>query len=453
LDALEAFLGANPSELVTFTETPFGDLLKRVNQLGFDGHSIQKELDSTGVVDPETWITPVDLELAEFMALSPLEYVDRYPEHGAPLVATILNSIHLSDEQASLSSIAGGTNLSVGGKVGIVAAAAAITGIYAVPRIYNHLSMRSIFVRAAEISADNARTAADGFRGDFGVARLKQDFMGINHLNITADSFSSRFKLEWNMSGLGYIGRFKPDPAPDPGPQPDDRLSQAISELDGSDNRSVNDVESVYVDEEEGNGPIQLERFINRGIRRELISSVSSSERFQSFVEENVERAEINPFREGEDLAGDLRNVSVRPKSMEVVMNNEFDGLALKGLRVDARTVLGNPNLEAVAQGISDDASNMLSSEIGAVSQELEGFESEAQVSLDHDAHLAKSGIDRKIDGAVTHEEATAYTAAENAEGKAEKAISTDAKGFEVSVKNKVDRVIEDAENSIDERA
>jgi hypothetical protein len=138
---------------------------------------------------------------------------------------------------------------------------------------------------------------------------------------------------------------------------------------------------------------------------------------------------------------------------MEVVMNNEFDGLALKGLRVDARTVLGNPNLEAVAQGISDDASNMLSSEIGAVSQELEGFESKAQVSLDHDAHLAKSGIDRKIDGAVTHEEATAYTAAENAEGKAEKAISTDAKGFEVSVKNKVDRVIEDAENSIDERA
>ena len=94
LEALEAFLGSSPDELVAFTETPFGALLAKVNELGFDGGVIQAELASTGILDAEAWTSAVGVDLADFLALTPLEYAERYPEQGAPLVAAILNSIH-----------------------------------------------------------------------------------------------------------------------------------------------------------------------------------------------------------------------------------------------------------------------------------------------------------------------------------------------------------------------
>jgi hypothetical protein len=428
LEALEAFLGDNPEELVAFTETPFGALLNRANELGFDGDLIQTELASTGVLDAEAWLGPVGLARDEFLALTPLEYADRYPEHGAPLVAALLNSIHLSEEQASLHALAGGTNLSKGDKIGIGVAAAVITGVYVLPRLIGHLKVRSVLVKDAEASRDMMNHLAEnGLRGDFGVAKLEADFLGIKHMNITANSFSSRLKMEWNMSLMKYIYKFKPDPKPEPKPE----------------RRSISDDISI--------AESHADEFADHEVREALSQSLLDDMRNSSGINNNIERGIDDPSRELNDLAGDMRDAAglSRPKSMEVI-NNKLDALAVEGFEGEADTFLRSLNLDSVADEIKSQASDLAETELADVRKELEEFEESVKDSISEDTVRVKEGATREIDQAVSEEETVLIDETGVVKKEVDQAIETDAEAFKASVNKEVENVLLDVDNGID---
>jgi hypothetical protein len=427
LEALEAFLGDNPEELVAFTETPFGALLNRANELGFDGDLIQAELSSTGVLDVKAWIGPVGIERDEFLALTPLEYADRYPEHGAPLVAALLNSIHLSDEQASLHAVAGGTNLSKGEKIGIGVAAAVITGVYVVPRLIGHLKLRSLLVKEAVASRDMMNHLAEyGVRGDFGVAKLEADFLGIKHMNITANSFSSRLKMEWNMSLMKYIYKFKPDPKPEPKPE----------------RRSISDDISI--------AESHADEYADHEVREALSQSLLDDMRNSSGINNNIERGIDDPSRELNDLAGDMRDAAdlSRPKSMEVI-NNKLDALAVEGLEREAKTVLGSLDLDPLAEDIKSQASNFVNTELDAARQELEGIKASVESNIDEDLQTVKSDVSSEIDQAVSEQEKILIDEVDTAKKEVDQAIKTDANDFKDSVERRVEAVVADVDEGI----
>jgi hypothetical protein len=445
LEALEAFLGDNPEELVAFTETPFGALLNRANELGFDGDLIQTELASTGVLDAEAWLGQVGLARDEFLTLTPLEYADRYPEHGAPLVAALLNSIHLSEEQASLHALAGGTNLSKGEKweIGVGAAAAVVTGVYVVSRIYSNIKIRNrllSFEKEAIAAAEKGNLASAGIINpyrdlvlDGGVLKLERDVLGIKHMSFTANSFKDRLIWEWNKSLFGLIHQIqhKDQPAPpDPNTDPS-RRSEAYNELRASLPADTQDFDNE----------------VSKALRKDLVREGRQSE----VVNRNIEKIRVDPEGEFLDLTGDMRDAAgVRRPSMKVVINEKLDGFAVEGLEEEADTVLGSLDLHALEHDITNRASYMVETKLDAVKQELEGIKASVESNIEEDLQSVKSAVSIEIDEAVSKEEMALIYETGVVKKEVDQAIETDAEAFKASVDKEVENVLLDVDNGID---
>jgi hypothetical protein len=113
LDALEAFLASNPNELNNLLDKPFGELAEQLCYLGFDGKLLRHYICGLESFSKEVWIDAVVIDSIEhFLQLSPHQYCDTYPEIGAPLLVSVVNSIKISEQHAQLLQEAGGTGLS-----------------------------------------------------------------------------------------------------------------------------------------------------------------------------------------------------------------------------------------------------------------------------------------------------------------------------------------------------
>jgi hypothetical protein len=420
LDALEAFLGSTPEELVAFTETPFGGLLAKVNELGFDGDMIQAELASTGILDAEAWTSSVGVDLSDFLELTPLEYANRYPEQGLPLVAAILNSIHLSEEQASLHSVAGGTNLSKGEKIGI-AVGSTITGMYVIPKICNHLKMRSYLIK--EQAAGRGADLIEGRDLGDGVVRLRTDIFGIKHFDYEAKCISTRLQTELNHTlfptayreiGTAYRNirtAINPDWNK---PKPDNNLSTELSEIESTANSDG-----------------------SQDIRYSIRSSAMNNE----LLDSNAERASIAPGRELRDLSRDWSEAAqfdVRPKSLKHVANSELDSMVDEDLGRAARSEMASLDFDRLYQSIESAESNLLGTEKATMSQALDGFESSVQSDLGHDIGLAEGEITDEIDKEVAKDEIFVEDAVQTEELKLETAISVDTEAAEEKAENAI---------------
>lgn len=430
LDALEAFLGSTPDELVAFTETPFGALLAKVNELGFDGGVIQAELASTGILDAEAWTSAVGVDLAGFLALTPLEYADRYPEQGAPLVAAILNSIQVSEEQASLHSVAGGTNLSKGEKIGI-GVGAAVTGLYLAPRIFNQLRARSTAIEHAAVSPEIASAWEEGYTTNNGVISLKTDFMGIKHLDFSAKSITGRLAHEWNNSLIpsAYKAvRTKINPNWRP-----------------QENRRAEEV-SVFEDDLESRGSQEIEESMRASVKEDLPDILRNN----NDIDRNVRRASVDPYRELDDLSVDLKNTAkagIRPKSMEVGVSPELDRLVEISLKSAAKNVIVSLDVDGLSQNIKDEGSKLLDNEEAALSQKLDEFGSSVEQNLNEDVQVAKQDLANAVERQVSNDVSIAEDVAQAEVSKLEEAVVTDAQAVEVAAEEKVEGAINNIES------
>jgi len=432
LQALEAFLGSNPDELVAFTETPFASLLTRVNELGFDGDVIQAELASIGILDIEVWSNQVGLEHAEFLALSPIEYADRYPEQGAPLVAAVLNSIHLSEEQSALHAVAGGTNLNKGGKIGIAlgATGVAISGLWLVPRmIKNHELIQSM-----KNACPEGQNVTDWVISQPGLGTLQiKNILGIDTVNFSADNFQVRLIHEWNRSLFGNIKEIKQrilNPPPEPEPQPEDLIT---------------------IDSE-------LERSSSSLIKGSILSDLSESNIRDPAViraiKRNAQRASLDPSRELGDLSFDLSseaNAGLRPKSLEVKMNSEFDSMAEAGLEKDAYLDIKVEYVDAA--DFENDIDKRSLKEFNNIesgkSQEFEEFESSVENNLKYEIGGAEQDINNAIDKEVRKDETFVVDKVDSEASKAEQAVMQEANTAVTVVEQKVDSAVVDLESDI----
>ena len=440
LEALEAFLGSSPDELVAFTETPFGALLAKVNELGFDGGVIQAELASTGILDAEAWTSAVGVDLADFLALTPVEYAERYPEQGAPLVAAILNSIHLSEEQASLHSVAGGTNLSKGEKIGI-GVGAAVTGLYLAPRIFNQLRARSTAIERAAVNPQIAREWEEGYTADNGVISLKTDFMGIKHLDFRAKSITGRLTHEWDNSLIPSAYR------------EGQKAYRAVRTMINpnwrpQENRRAEEV-SVFEDDLESRGSQEIEESIGASVKEDLPDILRNN----NDIDRNVRRASVEPSREANYLSEDLKGVAkagIRPKSMEVNMDNKLVNMAEGDLE---EVALADIKAEMVNPEEFDEDFRLLrplnpfDNEEDAISQEVDEFESSVEQNLNEAVQVAKQDLASAVERQVSNDVSIAEDAAQTEVSKLEEAVVTDAKAVEVAAEEKVEGAIADVES------
>jgi hypothetical protein len=371
LDAFEAFLGSNPDELIALTETAFGGLLARVDELGFDGDAIQAELVSTGIFDHEVWTRSANLDLAEFLALTPVEYAERFPEQGAPLVAAVLNSIHISEGHEDLNSVAGGTHLSTGAITGISVAGGFI-GANLIHRSYRINKIKNEILENAGVGDHYLATYGGGN------IKIKKDFLGFYHLDITAGSVSERLKYEWNLSLLGLIHKFR-QPNPDPDPENNDCISDA---------------------EDDFTTVVDTSRLNSSSFTEELLLD-------DPVIRSNAERAMIDPEREAEYLFSDLvkvANSGARPKSVEVMLNTKLDTKVDSEL-LRALSKVPKTDLDGVASEISAKESDLFSDQKAAVYNDLYEVEGSVRSDLSEDLSVAKSDIAGAIDQEVKHDE------------------------------------------------
>ena len=436
LEALEAFLGSSPDELVAFTETPFGALLAKVNELGFDGGVIQAELASTGILDAEAWTSAVGVDLADFLALNPVEYAERYPEQGAPLVAAILNSIHLSEEQASLHSVAGGTNLSKGEKIGI-GVGAAVTGLYLAPKIFNHLKLRSLAIEMSAQNPDYAEKFEKGWDMGNGVVKLETDFMGIKHMDFRARSVTDRLNLEWKNSLFPTVYR------------EGQAAYRAVRTKINPNWRPQEDRLRVIEDDLESRGSQEIEESIGASVKEDLPGILRNN----NDIDRNVRRASVEPSREANYLSEDLKGAAkagIRPKSMEVNMDNKLVNMAEGDLEevalADIKAEMVNP------EEFDEDFRllrplNLFDNEEDAISQEVDEFESSVEQNLNEAVQVAKQDLASAVERQVSNDVSIAEDAAQTEVSKLEEAVVTDAKAVEVAAEEKVEGAIADVES------
>ena len=437
LEALEAFLGSSPDELVAFTETPFGALLAKINELGFDGGMIQEELVSTGILDAEAWTSAVGVDLADFLALTPVEYAERYPEQGAPRVAAILNSIHLSEEQASLHSVAGGTNLSKGEKIGI-GVGAAVTGLYLAPRIFNQLRARSTAIERAAVNPQIAREWEEGYTADNGVISLKTDFMGIKHLDFRAKSITGRLTHEWDNSLIPSAYR------------EGQKAYRAVRTMINpnwrpQENRRAEEV-SVFEDDLESRGSQEIEESIGASVKEDLPDTLRNN----NDIDRNVRRASVEPSREANYLSEDLKGAAkagIRPKSMAVAESPKLDRLVEIDLKSAAKNEIASLDVDGLSQNIKDEGSKLLDNEEEAISQEFDEVASSVEKNLNEDVQVAKQDLASAVDRQVSNDVSIAEDEAKALVSKAEEAVVTDTQAVEVAAEEKVEGAIADVES------
>jgi hypothetical protein len=327
-----------------------------------------------------------------------------------------------------LHSVAGGTNLSKGEKIGIgVGVAAAVTGLYLVPRIYKTNKLRNLMIKEAQSDDGFARAAEEGIDNGYGKVRLTTDFMGFQHVGFSANSLTSRLKVEWNASLFGHIHKFDPPTPPEPDPEPI-RDSVAISDADS-------EIQSAGAQE----------------VRSSIRAAVGDDVPVRA-VDNNVRRSFIEPEREADDLARDFRdaaNAGVRPKSIEVVVNGELDSMAIAGLERGAQREMASLDFDGLSQSIKNEEGNLLSSEKAALRQDFDGFESSVENNLSDDLETVENYIMDSVDKEVSRNEIAVEDVVQTEEAKAEQAFASDAEAAKAAFETKVENAIEGADSRI----
>lgn len=341
-DAFEAFLASHPDDLAAFIETPFGGLVAKVNELGFDAAAILDELVPSGLLDRELWISVVDLNDSEFLALTPMEYVERFPEHGAPLLASVLNSFKLSEDNVSLLSTAGGTNLSKGAKIGI----GVTGGILGLALVVNQVARTIKTKRLANNMlkfAEQYGVELRDMKGFGGKATITRDRFGFAHFSFTANSFASRVYFELNAGILGFL--FK-QPGGDQLPGRDQADDHSSVHSSASYQPSDSDSDSVQSSQSPSSHSYDFDPFQNSvrdgaelesnalmrsygDMKRELMNSIDNFDdnvRLDNSFRSNRVRLEVAPGSEYNDLHDSIERAKLgnRTKSLEVMANQDF---------------------------------------------------------------------------------------------------------------------------------
>jgi hypothetical protein len=148
LDALELFLASDPEQLNSILDQPFGAIIEYLDNLGFDGERIFQSIRLDQCFSREVWVDSVGIDsLEQFLSLSPIEYCDKFPLVGAPLVAAVVDSIHVGDDQSQLRANAGGTNLTKSQKweIGIAGGMVGVGLIWGITRLGVHQVTKNTF--------------------------------------------------------------------------------------------------------------------------------------------------------------------------------------------------------------------------------------------------------------------------------------------------------------------
>ena len=387
LDALSTYLGANPDEIAAFTETPFSLLLDRVHQLGFDSTAVQVELAETCILDLDIWLSAdPSLELSGFLKMSPAEYSELYPDRGAPLVASVLNSIHLSEEQASLQSVAGGTKLSKGDDIAIASVAGVVTAFYLAPRVVKSVLRNKRFSDIVEqlpakerenfvAYAGKWRRPTEG--GSFGEGRYGK-FLGFTTSEFRADSIRSRLMHEWNQSLGGLIHKFEP---PQPEPEPDNDSDIKSTVLSEAETEAQGEIETSFV------------HLAKDGAREASNSEV---------VSRNMNRAFDDPSRELGDLSDDfsaLKSSGVRPKSVGAVANKELDSFVIDDIGSSLQNEFNSGEINSLRSEANEYEGSIADTEKKMIAN---GYD-EARQSVLGEARSDANSIKRDASGEIEH--------------------------------------------------
>ena len=316
LDALEAVLATDADEIGTLLNLPFSSLLARVQDLGFDASVLLEELRAIGLIDADLWLTPVQLNQADFLALTPLQYSEQFPESGAPLVFAVLKAIRLTDDQAQLLATAGGTNLSKSEKWEIGVGVSVGAG-YLLPKAGLHLWNRSALFKKWELTVEGENPGTKGAFEKVNEIAYRVDEQGMtvkltkgkvfNSMSLEFDTYGGRLLHElrstfpgnvlqriWNSGFLQRAPKWIKK-----------KLWTSESEAIDDDLRESLIEDSVYSAEE---GEAVL---VEEGDGRQAAAS--------------LDRARNHPYREFEDLLGamnrrdlDLPEVFQRSKSLKL---------------------------------------------------------------------------------------------------------------------------------------
>lgn len=427
IEALAKFLGSSPDVLRNLTEEKIGNLPNRLKELGFEANTIQAELADMGVLKKELWLDSVGLDLTNLLNLSPIEYAEKYPDQGAPLVIAVLSSIHLSDDHASLLEVAGGTNLSKGAKIGVGVASAAV-GIYAVPRLISHLQIRSTVLkleREGFLEVGEERSI-----GDFGSVRVDKDFLGFKHVNFKANSFTDRLKVEWNAS----IGRYNKNWKFEGDHRNDNGGDGGNSDFDEADLIS-------------NQGERLIENESSEVMHQGLSDAVREASRSE-VVRRNMIRGEADPEREFSELSNDFRgfnSVPGRPKSLELAANDDLDLLAREDIGNAAKVTFSNEISFERSVDFSHIEESALNSEGRLIGQDLSRVEGSLDNAAQQDLGRLKSNISQEINQEFVQEERIAESAARDEIDEGESVLESDLSDGVESVEAKGENIVENS--------
>lgn len=430
LEALEAFLGSNPEALEAFLCTPFAGLSQALSDEGFDSEAIRADLSTTGILDSEAWLRVAQLPLEDFLALTPLQFAERYPETGAPLVAAVLSAIEPGDQPSALMSIAGGTNLSKRDKIGIGVgvAGAAVVGGWAIPRMVKTARFKNKLLELLTPEQQAAFDRGEQVAFDLGngsTATLSRGMFGITNLDYSAGSLKERLITEWNQSLGGNIRKIahparqpEPEPEPDPDPQPEhdsvfDELEPDASERGSS---FISERPDSFADVQDDLLDVTRDSF-KLGLEDDAVFSDRLSEARRS-----LDRFEVDPEAEINDLGLNFQDVynlegsgeNLLPKDGLDFLNGEVDQLAVSGLKEEGDAVLDRLGLDDLpdalgkAEGVVVDRAtielNSLKGAIGdAVQQDVvqaeKAAKNELMAGVDHEVNTLESGFETAAQG------------------------------------------------------
>ena len=415
LDSLEFYIASNPDTINSFLDCKFKDLQQLVNSLGFDATTIIRELEPADFFSDYLWVQSVGISKLEFLELTVIEYCHRFPETGAPLVALILDSIRLSEEQAELLAKAGGTtNLTKANKweIGLGAVALAGTLQYLIGRGITHSQMKEGLISIQEKmegknfeqwakgeSFTNQLVDSSGRKLEYTVSKGK--LLGWKGLDVKFESAWDRAVFEWRSQGIVKVwNHFFP------------RNSQ-----DGSGNSDSEEIKSIAESQLETDTVDEVDSISHSDADASEISEVAN---------ENLIRAEIRPGEEFLDLDDLVRSdPNVASKSM-------MDMKLFRSSTVDERIsfedgFIGGTEDIFNAQ-IARDVSQSLGSDVTKLEKvEIELIEEEVAVDIDETISNveieaeqgAKKLVDKEVTAVISEAEKTVNADLEAAESDA----------------------------------
>jgi hypothetical protein len=417
LDGLEVYLASHPDVLKGLMDVPFGEILNKIADLGFDKDILKEEIASTDLFTSSIWLEPVGIDsLDDFWLITPLQYCEQWPDIGAALVAGVIKSIHVSDEQAALLSSAGGkTNLTKSEKWEI-AGGAVLLG-YVLPRVVSIVkASRSIEKEEVERLAALERNdpdfhpfeKIDGFeyRPKFSYSQI---LGGTRFVSAEAKTLGGRIYFELGNTLPGKLAHYVKIKL-------QERSLSRARRLEGieieSEVQSFGERTSTELA-----GSLVIQEDVDRNIVEAEIRPGREAERIARFVRDRLPE---NPIVDGEGLSDDVRSeLNVLQKDLAQSIAADFDESLENSFVV---VEVGGNRIEDLEKrelmGIVSEEESSLEDKLSVDAEQLEN-EAESQFERDVDT-FAQDAV-ANLENAVV---AQVDESVEVAESKAENIIS-----------------------------